>query len=418
MIMSPSDEIQSLIDNILNSRDFKDSPVYSNLLTYLVQSAESAQVPKEITIAIEVFGRDTDFNSNKDSTVRYHIHMLRKKLDGYYKNEGKRDKIRLVIPKGHYEIKFVPVKDRGNRSERWFTIFLKRWQLVFLIILLFSNFYWILRLGRTDQTSEWQNSADPGDKIWGSFFNNELPLSIILGDVFLLDEYCDEYKRYRQVQDWEIYSESDLNDFLIHYPNAKLRKSEITGIPFGGVQNLMDIMPVIYPFEKQVTLRLSSTLFLEDIRNQNVIYIGEFSNLRILDKMISKTPIRYQYRPDERLFIVNEQGDTVQTFIRIEAPYEQKNKYNVDYSLLVKIPGFTHENLMFIVGFGYGGRLERTKLLGDLQLRSAFIDEIHRVNQTVPEYFIAVFEVRSIERTGFSDELKYFLEISSNFFTE
>lgn len=416
--MNPNDDIHSFIDNILHSRDFKDSPVYSNLLKYLVQSAESSQVPKETTIAIEVFGRDTDFNSNKDATVRYHIHMLRKKLDGYYKNEGKRDKIRLVIPKGHYEIKFVQENNIGSQSERWFAIFLKHWKTALFLILLFSNLYWILRLDRAERNRQSETLADRGDKIWGSFFNNDLPLSIIIGDVFLLDEYSDEYRRYRQVQDWEIYSEGDLNDFLIHYPNANLRKSEITGIPFGGVQNLMDILPVIYQFQNNVTLRLSSVLSLEEIRNQNVIYIGEFSNLRMLDKMISKTPIRYRYRPDERLFIVNETGDTVQTFVRIEAPYEQKDKYNVDYSVLVKIPGFTHENLMFIVGFGYGGRLERTELLGDLQLRTAFIDEIHRVNRSVPEYFIAVFEVRSIERTGFSDELKYFQEISSNFFTE
>ena len=416
--MNQNEEIRSIIENILLSRDFKDSPVYSNLLKYLVQSAESNQVPKETTIAIEVFGRDVDFNSNKDATVRYHIHMLRKKLDGYYKNAGKRDKIRLVIPKGHYEIKFAPVKDRGNPSERWFAIFFKHWKTALLIILLFTNLYWIFRPDQAERNRQWEALTDPEDKIWGSFFNNDLPLSIILGDVFLLDEYSDEYKRYRQVQDWEIYSESDLNNFLIHYPDANLRKSEITGIPFGGVQNLMDILPVIYQFQNQVTLRLSSTLSLEEIRNQNVIYIGEFSNLRMLDKMISKTPIRYQYRPDERLFIVDEKGDTVQTFVRIEAPYEQKDKYNVDYSLLVKIPGFTHENLMFIVGFGYGGRLERTEMLGDQKLRDMFIQEIHRVNQSVPEYFIAVFEVRSIERTGFSDELKYFQEISSNFFTE
>ncbi|NQT26154.1 hypothetical protein HQ585_12425 [candidate division KSB1 bacterium] len=87
----------------------------------------------------------------------------------------------------------------------------------------------------------------------------------------------------------------------------------------------------------------------------------------------------------------------------------------MDYSLLLKIPGFSNENFMFIVGFGYGGRIERTKMLGNVELRTKFVEEIQQLNTEVPDYFIALFEVKSIERTGFSSEIKYFKEISPNF---
>jgi hypothetical protein len=82
------------------------------------------------------------------------------------------------------------------------------------------------------------------------------------------------------------------------------------------------------------------------------------------------------------------------------------------------MPGFTKENIMFIVGFGYGGRLERTKMLANSELRMKFIEEINKINKSVPEYFIALFEVKSIERTGFTNELKYFKEIPRNLFSE
>src|SRR4030042_2802502 len=109
----PADkEITDIVHSILESKEFRDSPVYKNLLSYLVESTLSNNVPKEITIAIDVFGKDANFNANKDSTVRYHIHILRKKLDEYYRNEGREDKIRLVIPKGHYEIEFVAFKGK------------------------------------------------------------------------------------------------------------------------------------------------------------------------------------------------------------------------------------------------------------------------------------------------------------------
>jgi hypothetical protein len=34
----------------------------------------------------------------------------------------------------------------------------------------------------------------------------------------------------------------------------------------------------------------------------------------------------------------------------------------------------------------------------------------------VPKYFVTVFEVKSIERTGFTNEIKYFKEIPADFF--
>jgi hypothetical protein len=419
--MPTTTEIKSFANAVLQSKDFKDSPVYSNLLTYLVDSTISKKIPKEITIAIDVFGKESEFNSNKDSTVRHHILVLRNKLDNYYINEGKDDKFRLVIPKGHYEIQIAPSPQQQSKNGNRFIAAVKHWEAAVIILLLFVILYLVFRptnaplLSSAPQTPYF---VDPKDKVWGSFFENGYPVTIVLGDDFWMDEYNPEFKRYRQIRDWKISSENDLSNFLIKHPTSNLVKSEITGIPFGAADNLLDILHMVYHFQNDVSLTMSSTLTLEKIRDHNIIYIGEFRNLRILDKIFYKTPLRYQYSPDERLFILDEKGNTINTFFRIEAPYEQQNKYNIDYSLLIKMPGFSKENFMFIVGFGYGGRLERTKMLANTILRAKFIEEINRINHSVPEYFIALFEVKSIERTGFTNELKYFKEISGNFFSE
>ena len=413
--------LKSIVNAVLQSKDFKDSPIYSNLLSYLTQCTLSKIIPKEITIAIEIFGKDSSFNSNKDSTVRHHILVLRNKLDNYYKNEGKDDNFRLVIPKGHYEIEIAPVKKEKSKTLKRLLVSLKRWEVAVIVILLFINLFIIFRqphVNTLSSASQTPYFIDPEDKIWGSFFKNDYPVSIILGDDFCLDEYAPEFKRYRQVRDWKISSENDLSNFLIKYPKANLVKSEITGIPFGAADNLIDILHVVYHFQNDVSLSMSSSLSLDKIRDHNIIYIGELKNLRTLNKIFYNTPIRYQYFPDERLFIVDEKSSVVDTFLRVEAPYEQQNKYNVDYSLLIKMHGFTKENIMFIVGFGYGGRLERTKMLANYELRMKFIEEINKINKSVPEYFIALFEVKSIERTGFTNELKYFKEIPGNFFSE
>jgi hypothetical protein len=409
--MPPENDI---VNAVLNSREFKDSPVYRNLLSYLVNASFSKNIPKETTIAIDVFGKDPTFNSNKDSSVRYHIHTLRKKIDDYYRNEGKSEKIRLYIPVGHYEIKFVASDNPAFSGARRLREFFFRWEIFAVLALVgLSGFLASLqfRQSRSSPFSRASGLVDSDDPVWGPFFGNGYPISIILGDDFLMDEYNPEFGRYRQIRDWKIDSENDLNGFLIRYPKARLWKSEITDVPFGGIRNLADLLPVAYRFQNDVSLGLSSTLSLDDLRGRNLVYVGEFKNLRVLNKILFNTPVRFQYRPDERVFLLGSGNDTLETFHRIEAPYDQLNKYNVDYSLLIKMPGFADENFMFVVGFGYGGRIERTKMLGNPDLRRKFVDEIIRRNKSVPKFFIALFEVQSIERTGFSNQLKVFREI-------
>jgi hypothetical protein len=416
-----SKEIRAIVNTLLQSKEFKESQIYSKLLSYLMQATLSKKIPKEITIAIDIFGKDSNFNSNKDSTVRHHILMLRNKLDSYYQNEGKDEIFRLVIPKGHYEIQIISAKNGQPKTLDRLIASLRRWEVAVILVLLLFNFFMIFHQTATNPLSsnpQAQYFVDPQDKVWGSFFKNGYPVSIVLGDDFWLDEYCPEYKRYRQVRDWKISTESDLLNFLIKYPKANLAKSEITGIPFGAPDNLMDILHVAYHFQNDVSLSMSSSLSLDKVRDHNIIYIGELKNLRTLNKIFYKTPLRYQYSPDERLFIIDDKNNVVNTFLRVEAPYEKQNKYNVDYSLLIKMPGFSKENFMFIAGFGYGGRLERTKMLANSELRMKFIDEIKKINKSVPEYFIALFEVKSIERTGFTNELKYFKELPRNLFSE
>ena len=134
-IISSKNEIRSVVNAVLQSKDFKDSPIYSNLLSYLTQATLSKKIPKEITIAIEIFGKDSSFNSNKDSTVRHHILILRNKLDSYYENEGKEDKFRLVIPKGHYEIQIIPKKNERPKILTRIISSLKRWEVIVILVL-------------------------------------------------------------------------------------------------------------------------------------------------------------------------------------------------------------------------------------------------------------------------------------------
>jgi hypothetical protein len=57
-------------------------------------------------------------------------------------------------------------------------------------------------------------------------------------------------------------------------------------------------------------------------------------------------------------------------------------------------------------------------MLGNAELRNKFTQSIKASYQHFPEYFLALFEVKSIERTGFTNELKYFQEINPDLFSK
>ena len=59
---------------------------------------------KGYTIAVEVFGRPTDFDAQTDPLVRVEAGRLRRRLIEYYADEGRDDPVRLELPRGSYSV--------------------------------------------------------------------------------------------------------------------------------------------------------------------------------------------------------------------------------------------------------------------------------------------------------------------------
>lgn len=57
---------------------------------------------KEYVIALEVFGRSSNYDPRVDSAVRVQAGRLRAKLHDYYATEGQHDPVYVELPKGHY----------------------------------------------------------------------------------------------------------------------------------------------------------------------------------------------------------------------------------------------------------------------------------------------------------------------------
>ncbi|MGH8260877.1 MAG: hypothetical protein ACREUG_14450, partial [Steroidobacteraceae bacterium] len=108
------------------------SRLIRHLFDFLVDCSLTDRAPKEIEVAIDVFGKDARFDVSQDAMVRVYIHKLRRKLEEFYTGPGRGDPQRLAIPKGAYRFVIEPVPvpveapeaqpappQRSSRRARW-----------------------------------------------------------------------------------------------------------------------------------------------------------------------------------------------------------------------------------------------------------------------------------------------------------
>lgn len=113
------DQIRDHLERILVSNVFAHAPVLTRLLRYLVDQTTSGNASrlKEYVLGVEVFGRTPSFDPGADTIVRVQVRRLRSKLEEYYAGPGEADRLRVVIPKGQYAVRFeAPQADSNLRN--------------------------------------------------------------------------------------------------------------------------------------------------------------------------------------------------------------------------------------------------------------------------------------------------------------
>jgi len=103
-------------ERLTGSNALKGSESLCRLLRYFAERyvGHPGETLKEHQIAMEVFGRGSDFDPRLDATVRVHTSRLRAKLAEYYSLEASDDPLILDIPKGSYAL---AVRTRTNGAE-------------------------------------------------------------------------------------------------------------------------------------------------------------------------------------------------------------------------------------------------------------------------------------------------------------
>lgn len=405
----------AILNKIVLSKTFSNSEQYIELLKFLVQSHVNSIPVKEYTIGVEIFKKGKDFNPANDPCVRIYMHRLRKKIKSYYESEGKTDRIILTIPKGHYEVKF---QQRSFIKRK----LLQRFSPLHLIIIgiiaaliiinIFTHIYY-QSLQKNHLTMDKPIPKD--DPIWAHFFSNQLPTTIVIGDHFQFWEFDEEIKKSRTIIDYGINNINAFEQFSKQFSNRIMNKERHGGLPVNSVWNIYDIMHVLYSFNQQAGIELSSLFMatqfdMKNIIDRNIIYIGGFRNLREFSTILAKLPIEYRYTDTFKgIITVREpETDSLITF----AGKKLDNQYHRDIGLIAKLGGSNNENYLFLIGFAFPSQIETIRLLSRSELLSNLYPQVQFNTSLFPKHFFLIIEILCTEFSAIETKVKYFREVS------
>ncbi|UVC10518.1 hypothetical protein IHQ71_07970 [Rhizobium sp. TH2] len=102
------DVARAEMEVLLSDPRFKVADRNRAFLKYIVEAAVTgrSQGIKAYSIAIDVFGRDANFDSNTDPIVRIEATRLRRSLELYYQSYGVDHGVHIRLPRGRYVAEF------------------------------------------------------------------------------------------------------------------------------------------------------------------------------------------------------------------------------------------------------------------------------------------------------------------------
>jgi hypothetical protein len=385
-------DIEKYIEKVLESSEFKGSQKYQKLFEYLVRSSIDGNVPKEITIAYDVFNIEFEHASSGESNVRVYVYNLRKKLELYYADEGKEDKIQFEIAKGAYKVEFIEKSQISKKPPL-------KWIIVFSVItvLIALNIYFVF----LHYIKPVENKNLSG-YIWSDISKNDLPVLVVIGDYFIVKESIYP-NRYRYSRDSRINSEFDFNQFLEQYPQNKdvyYKTSHTFTGKFAPVC-MNEMNKLLLNFNKPVEVILSSDFQWHDLQNYNVIYIGSFKSLGLMKNLLTNSNFEYIVYPNELIYHQLE-PDSVFHYNAVDS--DKDNALESDYAVVTKVPATNKTNIIFFLSTRDIGLIAMAKYFTNPEQIKEFENDYLKSDSST-SYFETCFKILGLQRTTRSVEM-------------
>jgi hypothetical protein len=411
---SESELLKEQAQKIIQSGALGRSRSYGRLLEFLVECTASERVPKELEIAIEVFGRGADFDPSQDSMVRVYAHNLRQKLEHYYATAGRAETQRLTLARGEYRVSLStdgngevveppsvepvsppPVVVRERSGVRW------RHAVLGLVLLVIG--------GVLGATLAMKREAPPSaakaiaaSPIWAGLLDDDLPILVVVGDYYIYGELNEHGDVARLVRDFGVGSSKELDQRMKDDSSLVSRylNLDLTYLPMGSASALLDVLRVLYTSDKPVRVVSMTEMSEADLKSSHIVYIGYISALDKLEDFVfasSRLSIGYTY--DELRNV-----DTEELYTS-EGGMPEMNRNYRDYALISTFPGPGGNQLLIVCGTRDAGLMQAAHALADPMYIASMEHMRPDASGVKPPAFEMLYEVTGYGRTNLDARL-------------
>jgi hypothetical protein len=370
------------------------------LFDLLVARSADERPPKEIEIAVALFGESSTVDSGGDSGVRVYVHRLRKRMEDYY---GQSTGPRLVIPKGAYRIVLdQALPSPAPRLPVW-------WQrvrqidvniVVGLAIIacaavgLGAWLLWPLAGPRLD------SEAGLGSKMIARAASGPFHPVIVVGDGMLLAKSDDQRSVRRMVLDPAIRTRDDFGAYLKAHPESfyKLYDFDLHFAPVAAVESgwvVSDFLHTGADKDSDPIQMLPVSALTDDMRaTRDIVYVGKLSQLGALSPE-TFAQSRFTLVSDERL------ADRKTGRHYAASTYTVPSRdAAMDYGYFAIRTSAMGRRLIILAGIGDNGTQGVSKLLQS----SGALLQIRRAVGDAPR-FEALFAIKAVSRATFQHRL-------------
>ena len=414
--------LREQIAKIVQSGALGRSRSYARLLEFLVDCAGSGRTPKELEIAMEVFGRGADFDPSQDSMVRVYAHNLRQKLEHFYATSGRNEPRQLQLARGEYRISLadnetiaqpsntVPVAPPPVTPVAPAAVHITRWRFAAAGAALLAVGA-ALGVGITLQQEPARPTAAAvaESPIWAEMLDDDLPILIVVGDYYIYGELDEHGDVTRLVRDFSVGSSRELDELMKNDATlmARYLDLDLTYLPTGSAFALLDVLRVLYTSNKPVRVLSMSEMNEADLKSSHVVYVGYLSALDKLEEFVfASSTLSIGYTYDELRNV-----DTGELYAS-EAGMPEVNSNYRDYAFISTFPGPGGNQLMIVSGTRDAGLMQAAHAVAD----PMFVQSIEKMrpdsSEARPPSFEMLYEVTGYGRTNLDAMLVHKAELN------
>lgn len=377
-------DYEQIVERIIQSKSFGRSLTYANLLRYLAACTRDENVPKESTIAAEIFGKE-DYDPSQSTLIRVYVYKLREKLTTYYNNEGKEEEFILTIPKGGYALKLVPnnvsVESRSATTPRWAIP-------LTLVLLLIVAGYWLFR-----PASGASPLSEALPQLWSDLQGSRFPTTVLMGDLFIFNEVDPESGTTRTIRDPGINSQRDFELFNEQNHNASFLRTPATYgfLIQGSAHWIKNLTEMFGSLGKDYSIRTMSRFNPKELQDQDLLVVGMLKTIGLFQNYFQGSRLAYDAEVDG--IRVSEVGEA-----NVYTPFGDPNGYHTDYAIIAKLPGPNSNAVYVFGGIWDTGATESLKIFTDRNLAASLEKEMGEKLGRVPKYYEVLIEVSGLDR--------------------